>query len=101
MGNDDGNDNNDDDNNDNDDGNDDNDNNDGDNDNDNDNNDGDNDNDLPNISDPAFEFQSIWKKLHYSNDEPSRTMYQVDRSLDYIEKKLTEIHAIFEAKKLI
>jgi hypothetical protein len=28
-------------------------------------------------------------------------MYQVDRSLDYIEKKLAEIHAIFKAKGMI
>jgi len=28
-------------------------------------------------------------------------MYQVDRSLDYIEQKLAEMHAIFKAKGMI
>jgi len=31
----------------------------------------------------------------------SRTNYQVDRSLDYIEEKLTHIHAVFVAHGLI
>jgi hypothetical protein len=53
------------------------------------------------VSDPAIEFQSIWANPHYDESEPSRTMFQVDRSLDYIERKLTEIHAIFEAKQFI
>ena len=53
------------------------------------------------ISDPTKEFEDIWKKPSHDVNEPSRTLYQVDRSLDYIEKKLTEIHAIFKAKGLI
>ena len=40
-------------------------------------------------SDLKAEFESIRKKQHYSSDEHSRTMYQVDRTLDLIEEKLT------------
>merc|ERR1711953_641007 len=53
------------------------------------------------ISDPTKKFDDIWKKQHYDENEPSRTLYQVDRSLDYIEEKLIEIHAIFKAKGLV
>jgi len=37
------------------------------------------------VSDPAVEFQAIWDNPHFDESKPSRTMYQVDRSLDYIE----------------
>lgn len=62
---------------------------------------GDGDNNPVTIDDPREKFDEIWEKPHYDVNEPSRTMYQVDRSLDYVEKKLTEMHAIFKAKGLI
>lgn len=53
------------------------------------------------ITDPEEEFKDIWDKKHYDEEEKSRTLYQVDRSLDYIEKKLAEMHAVFLHKGLI
>lgn len=47
-----------------------------------------------NITDPAEEFEQIWNNKHYSEDKKSRTNFQIDRSLDYVEKKLTEMHAV-------
>ena len=44
-------------------------------------------------SDLKAEFDAIRKKQHYSDDEHSRTMYQVDRTLDLIEEKLTSQQA--------
>jgi len=49
------------------------------------------------VTDPTEAFNAIWAREHYSNDEKSRTHYQVDRSLDYIEQKLAEMHAVFVA----
>merc|ERR1711920_744695 len=40
---------------------------------------------LPEVSDPTVEFKEIWDRPHFNDNEPSRTMFQVDRSLDYIE----------------
>lgn len=37
----------------------------------------------------------------YSQDEKSRTTYQVDASLDYIEKKFIEFHSILMSEGLI
>jgi len=54
-----------------------------------------------NVTDPEEAFEEIWEKPHYSPNEPSRTMYQVDQTLTYIEEKLIKMHAAFVAKGLI
>jgi len=41
-------------------------------------------------------FEQIWLEAHYDmdNDELSRTLYQVDQSLDYIEEILIHFDAV-------
>lgn len=51
---------------------------------------------LPTIMDPEEAFAEIQKKPHHSEDEKSRTTYQVDRSLDYIQDKLVQMHTILK-----
>lgn len=47
-------------------------------------------------------FEEIWNDMHYNDpDDLSRTLYQVDQSLDYIEKILTQFHDVMEANDLI
>merc|ERR1712184_24594 len=43
------------------------------------------------ISDPTVEFEKIRAVPHHSSQDSSHTQYQVDKSLDYIEKNLAEI----------
>jgi hypothetical protein len=47
-------------------------------------------------------FRAIWEDMHYDDpDELSRTLFQVDQSLDYIEKILGQFHDIMETNDLI
>lgn len=45
--------------------------------------------------------QSLHDKPHYSDDLKSRTTYQVDQSLDYIEVKFREFYQVMLANNLI
>lgn len=47
-------------------------------------------------------FEEIWKDMHYGDpdDELSRTLFQVDQSLDFIEKILGEFHDVMVAQNL-
>jgi hypothetical protein len=40
------------------------------------------------MTDPTAEFEAIWAKRNHDDSKPSKTLYQVDRSLDLIQEKL-------------
>jgi len=47
------------------------------------------------------ELEEIRANPHYSADNKSRTMYQVDRELDFIEEKLLQIFQTLHANDMI
>jgi len=40
------------------------------------------------MTDPTAEFAEIWANRNHNDAKPSKTVYQVDRSLDLIQEKL-------------
>ena len=55
----------------------------------------------PNPWDTWAELDDIRNKPNYSDDEKSRTLYQVDREMDFLEKKLRETFQILIDNNLI
>jgi len=46
------------------------------------------------MTDPTAEFEAIWAKPNHDNAKPSKTLYQVDRSLDLIQEKLVQMYTV-------
>lgn len=53
------------------------------------------------VSDPAEKFNEIRADPNYSDTEKSRTLYQVDKTLDYIETNLNEIFAVLKSNNFL
>jgi len=53
------------------------------------------------LEDLIAALQEVHNKPHYSEDLKSRTTYQVDKSLDYIELKLREFYKVMIESDLI
>jgi len=53
------------------------------------------------ISNPEVEFKKIASNPNFDDKKPSRTLYQVDQALTYIQKNLIEIHGVFAAQGYI
>lgn len=53
------------------------------------------------MSDPSDAFAEIWNRRNYNESKPSRSMYQVDQSLDLIQRKLIEMYTVLHESQLI
>ena len=55
----------------------------------------------PTLTDPAAAFAEIWARRNYDDTKPSRTMYQVDQSLNLIEQKLMEMYSALHQAQMV
>ena len=55
----------------------------------------------PSMTDPAAAFAEIWARRNFDDTKPSRTMYQVDQSLNLIEQKLLEMYTALHQAQMV
>ena len=53
------------------------------------------------MTDPAAAFAEIWARRNFDDTKPSRTMYQVDQSLNLIEQKLLEMYTALHQAQMV
>lgn len=53
------------------------------------------------MDDPEDAFAQIWERRNFNDQKPSRSMYQVDQSLNLIQKKLIEMYTVLHENQIV